>query len=316
MKKLRLAVALMAASLILPPSALAWDETGHKTVARIAWDNMTPQARTAAINLLLSAPNDTGMRRLLPNDGRPEEVRYREFFQMVSTWPDIVRTNSAAYPHRKEKYHQPKWHYINLFWEDSGGTPANVDKPPRGKLITQLEEFGASVGGAGAAGERAIQLAWIVHLMGDIHQPLHCSARISSFPGEQDGDIGGNTFYLDNNVGAEYRRTLHSYWDAILTRTYDPTGTDDEYIGHIAGIITSSHTKDALTPQLMPGAFMAWAEKGRETAKAFGYPQPPLLRRNHTPSYKYRMSTYKAAEPAVALAGYRLADMLNKLFGS
>ncbi len=60
-----------------------------------------------------------------------------------------------------------------------------------GDLIARLSERAALLGNRAApAGERAVALAWFEHLVGDVHQPLHVTARMTAF--EQQGDAGGN----------------------------------------------------------------------------------------------------------------------------
>ena len=63
---------------------------------------------------------------------------------------------------------------------------------------------------------KAVALAWLLHLVGDIHQPLHCSSRVTPDEALPRGDAGGNTFRLDDN------RNLHGYWDRILGEAIAP----------------------------------------------------------------------------------------------
>src|SRR4028118_1686138 len=87
-------------------------------VSRIAWQNMTPKAKRISIALLSSAPQDSSLPALLPEDTRARSVREISFFLRASTWPDIVR--DVRQQARRQKYHRGNWHYTNLFW-DLGG---------------------------------------------------------------------------------------------------------------------------------------------------------------------------------------------------
>jgi hypothetical protein len=197
MKKPVLLLAL-AVTLVAPPLA-AWNATGHQIVAGIAWDNMTPAARRNAIELLQSAPADACLVELLPIDARPREVREREFFMRASTWADLVRPNDDDV-RPCTRYHRRDWHFINYFWEGtSGATECNVplDRPdvvtPELNAVERLQMFRPVVACTSprcgvSTGERAVTLAWILHLVGDIHQPLHTSARVTTSRGEHEGD--------------------------------------------------------------------------------------------------------------------------------
>src|SRR5688500_2156694 len=84
---------LVAVATALPARpAHAWDEMGHRVVARIAADHMTPLARESAVALLMSAPADAGIRELLPSDGRPLAERQRDLFVNAAYWADIIRS--------------------------------------------------------------------------------------------------------------------------------------------------------------------------------------------------------------------------------
>jgi S1/P1 Nuclease len=86
MKKLFCTLILVSA-LVLPQSVLAWNGTGHRLVASIAWDNLSDTARKNIVNLLLQAPKGNCLRELFKStDGE------REFFVAAATWPDIIRS--------------------------------------------------------------------------------------------------------------------------------------------------------------------------------------------------------------------------------
>ena len=86
MKKLCCAV-ILATALVLPQSAFAWNATGHRLVASIAWDNLSETARKNIVNLMLKAPNGDCLRELFKSSGSDD----REFFVAAATWPDILR---------------------------------------------------------------------------------------------------------------------------------------------------------------------------------------------------------------------------------
>lgn len=304
MQRRWLAVGAAALGLLVPAAAKGWDETGHRVVARIAWDNLTPTARARVVELLMSAPEDAGIRELLPQDSRPLEVRQRELFLRASVWPDYVRGNRT--------YDRGDWHYVNLFWEQPPGSrPRDLPgMPPAGKAVQQLEAFESTVASPQVpAAERAVQLAWILHLVGDIHQPLHASARVT--PRYRDGDRGGNRFELEGRPN-----NLHSYWDQAVTREHrwlPGDTTPDLFVESAAEAVQRGQPRSRFDTRLLPGRYPEWARESVGVAKTVAYTG---VTEGERPSAAYRRKVYRAAEPRVALAGYRLAEMLNRLFGS
>jgi hypothetical protein len=304
------ALALVGALLSTTP-AHAWDEFGHKVVARIAWDHMTPRAREQAIALLSAAPDDSGIRLLLPTDGRPLAERQRDWFVNASVWADIIRSRTAV----GNRYAQSDWHYVNFFWEQRTPGGPIVDRPdvPRaGELLNRMQRYGVSLADASVPeAERALDLAWALHLVGDAHQPMHNSARIT--PQDTAGDRGANSFRL---AGLYPFNNLHAYWDSLIgfSVPWAPGDrTEEDYVGSAARRITAEYPRRELAARLRPNAFEEWSREGMRVAQRVGY--PVWLERGERAPFRYRAHAWSAAEPRVALAGYRLADLLNRSFG-
>src|SRR5207253_3232651 len=98
-------------------------------------------------------------------------------------------------------------------------------------VAESIVALGATLADSSAADTtRAVALAWVVHLVGDIHQPLHSSSRVTPAEPLPKGDEGGNTFHLDDN------RNLHAYWDRILDEAVAPEPGEDSiaYASRIA----------------------------------------------------------------------------------
>ena len=136
---------------------------------------MSERARERAVGLLRTVPADADL--ALPG------LTSRDLFLRTGYWPDVVR--DEAWPARKEKYDRPTWHYVNHFWRDGKPLP---DMGTLGELIDRLSAFEK-------IDSDPFELAWMLHLVGDIHQPLHSSARVTA--SEPEGDRGGNDFALD-----------------------------------------------------------------------------------------------------------------------
>jgi hypothetical protein len=270
-------------------SASAWDRPGHLVVDAIAWELMSETARTRAVELLRSAPADAELGSFV--------LQARELFVRSGYWPDVVR--DEAFPARKEKYDRPTWHYVNHFWRDGDLLP---EMGTNGDLIHQL-------GALRAAAPDPVALAWLMHLVGDVHQPLHSSARVTAL--EPQGDRGGNDFVLDDE---ESWGTLHGYWDGILSRArrnHDGE-SDDAWVARVSREIMILHPRASLDAELAVDSFEKWSEIGAELAMTYAY--PAYLVRGTKPPRRYQEEVQKISERQIALAGYRLAALMNELF--
>src|SRR5438128_1518435 len=146
---------------------------------------------------------------------------------------------------------------------------------------------------------RAVALAWLLHLVGDIHQPLHSSSRVTPAEPLPKGDEGANTFHLDDN------RNLHAYWDRILDAAIAPEPGEDSiaYASRIARQID----RVAGAPAAATDA-LSWAHEGLRLAQTVVYTG---VSRGSAPSAAYHAEALKVSEGQIALAGYRLAALLN-----
>lgn len=308
MKLGRVAAAALVAVGMMSRPAYAWDELGHRVVARIAWDRMTPQARANAVRLLMAAPANTGLRELVPA-GLGDEERGRELFVLAAVWPDEIRSRG----HVGNRYAHSDWHYVNFFWEQRTPGGPIIDRPDRtdGQLLNQLPGLVSTVGDAqGSDSARAVALAWVLHLVGDAHQPLHNSARIT--PQDTAGDRGGNLFLLG---GLYPRNNLHAFWDAIVGYNAPRIGVGDEaaYVGGIASGLETRYRPSWARTRLLAGEFQAWSREGVRVVQQKGYPAW-LVRGEPAPS-RYNDVVWSEAQRRLALAGYRLADVLNRALG-
>ncbi|MGA8026518.1 MAG: S1/P1 nuclease [Bryobacteraceae bacterium] len=172
---------LLTYCLLSPFSAYGWWETGHQAVARIAAAHLTPAVR-ARIATLLGVPNTT------------ETVA--DGLAKASTWADETKneTNTGA------------WHYIDLTLQDR-----KSDIPERCKddncAPARIRLFAAqlSSGTPNPPWSELDALRFVIHLVGDVHQPLHTIS---------DADLGGNCELLDPPVGQA--KNVHSLWDGEI----------------------------------------------------------------------------------------------------
>jgi hypothetical protein len=164
----------MAIGLSLAAPAWPFGEFGHQLVGALAEDMLTPKARAQA-------------HALLGPEGGPPSLA------AASTWADEIRVLRPA---------TRPWHYITFQIDDPRPDAARADTP---NAVTALDRELAVLSSPGAdryAREEALK--WVIHLVGDLHQPLHAGER---------HDKGGNLMQVKVN-----RRTyaLHAVWDYVL----------------------------------------------------------------------------------------------------
>jgi hypothetical protein len=159
--------------------------------------------------------------------------------------------------------------------------------------------------------KKAYYLAELSHLLGDIHQPLHCATRYTSE--RREGDRGGNFFTLDENAP---RKNLHSYWDAagglFGFRDVNRPLTEGrrQTLKNYAQKIMTDNPKSSMTNEINDSKPPNWANESYQLAKMQVYPG---ISENGIPSETYQTNAKKVSARRIALAGYRLAAILNKV---
>lgn len=150
---------------------------------------------------------------------------------------------------------------------------------------------------------RAVMLSYLIHLVADVHQPLHCESWFNaSYP---NGDRGGNDFYVKpENTGVG----LHGIWDGLIGSTLNP-----RLQWNTAIEIQSKFLRTALTELAAHTTPKAWSLESRQLAIDQGYLRGNLNggKTRETAHYlpaDYLKNAKAVAEKQVALAGYRLAD--------
>lgn len=297
-------------------AGFGWDDAGHKISAYIAWQQMTAQARQQAAEILLSAPEDSDLSVFYASDSRSTAAKNLELFMIASTWADIVR--DKKFKNRNSKYHHGSWHYLDTFWREANGKIEIVPeiKSAEENAVERLFAFDKLMRDASVSdADKAIALAWILHIGGDIHQPLHASARVTQY--DPKGDQGGNLFMLSpKGAKGDERVSLHWYWDSIIGRNIRRNGDacDTDYLPPIAGEIMKKHPFSKMRARLEIGRFDQWQRESFRIASTKLY--PTTLNFGEMPPDDYKKMAFELAQEQIALAGYRLGEMLNHIFGA
>src|SRR5271156_2955488 len=276
------------AVLLCPLTARAWGPDGHKIVAVIAADNLTPAAQSHVASIL----------------GVPADKR------AVATAMEAA-ANRPDNEFREDKSTLP-WHFIDICLQDR-----RADVPARcfgGNCVTaKIDEYSKRLKDSnydhwGAAGD----LAFLIHFVGDIHQPLHAA---------NDEDRGANCIAVDSR---SRETNLHAVWDTIVVRRleYDIDSGRPETTAHKLER-TYSAEKDA--DSWIPADDIAW--ESNQVARSDIYaalkipiePCQPDLCLNPLGRPLELDSTYldhadTIAGHQLAKAGFRLASLLNEIW--
>lgn len=305
------------------PNVFAWNATGHMTVAYIAYESLDAQTREQVDALLKAHPDYSKWIAGIPEDPSFDGLRGITAFLYAATWPDQLRddprfqngpavgithvagANPLGIP---DTYRHQNWHYIGRPligpFDDLKADSTNTEfrKPPT--VLSQIQIAREAIGNSALSTTyRAYYLSWLMHLVGDIHQPLHAVARVTPDEhGKLHGDKGGNAVRL---AGLGDIHDLHWYWDSLL-------GDDTS----LAGITLRA---DALTRYVKkPGHLNldeeTWFEESSALAISVAY--KGLAHAAETEHGLVLPAGYGAearntANARIATAGYRLAGVIE-----
>jgi hypothetical protein len=298
-------------ALFVCASLEAWNAAGHRTIAYIAYSQLSPQVRVRADTLLRSHPDYPRWVRDVPPAERPLTA-----FLHASTWADEIRSDPSYHNEPREAppsteapdhFRHQNWHYVD---EPIAGDFAHVHiddslnpswrEAPN--VVTQIRAMETILSNRSKpADARAWALAWLIHLAGDIHQPLHCASRYRPGPdGRMENDAGGNQVLL-----AAADHNLHAFWDDLLGFEDSPAA-----VKQLAEGLTA-----ATPPVKGKSRERDWQAEGAKLDATVVYPGLAYARMRAsglevTP--EYRRVALAVAGQRVAVAGYRLAAVLNR----
>lgn len=246
--------------LAAPSTVLAWGPIGHRVVGRIAANRLTDEARIAVTCLI-----------------GPEGL------DQASTWGDDIRNDPNWQPPLKNP---SPWHYISI---DDGETLETTARDPNGDVLEAIDRFSAVLRDAQATRPAKQEaLRFLVHFVGDVHQPLHVGRR---------ADRGGNLIAV---TLFKAPTNLHSVWDTGLI--------DNEKLSfsELAAFLDHPTLIELQTWQSSPPADWAKESKAvRERVYQIG---------DGNLSYQYAFDNMPVIKLRLLQAGVRLAGLLNSIF--
>jgi hypothetical protein len=236
-----------------------WGQTGHRVVGEIAYSHLTNKAKR-------------NIEKLLNGEG----------LAIISTYADEIKSD--------KKYREfGTWHYVNFKDEESYETS---EKNPKGDLIQGIKKCQEVISNPNASKEEKIfYVKLLVHLLGDLHQPLHIG---------RSEDRGGN------NIKVQWFRgntNLHSVWDTKMIESYNMTYTE----------LSSNLNKFSKNQRkaIQEGTVLDWVNETRFlTMKVY-----ESAKVDENLSYRYMYENFATVKTQLQKGGLRLAKVLNELFG-
>jgi len=288
-------------------TALAWNSIGHMSVAYAAYQQLTPAEKARVAALLQLNPNYKEWVTFLPKNASDEDKNLY-LFMMAATWPDEIKAMGSGFTgtdtpprgedpslndgyaaHKAHKY----WHFVNTPLGDTTNT-APLSVPTAAQKIAA---FRAALASKEPDALKSYDLVWLIHLVGDVHQPLHCATRVAAaYP---KGDEGGN-----NVVVTGPAKELHAFWDGALGE-----GDTKDFLKAVA---VGEKLPAADSTKVSDNNEDDWTAESYALAKSDVYVDPvgPGLG-PYTMTAAYTANMQAIAQQRVALGGARLANLLK-----
>lgn len=288
--------------------ALAWSEETHQTIGEIAYDQLAAQQPERLAELMALVHLHPHYAQLLARTaGLSGTARDRAVFGWLARWPDDIRNTAAD---------RPKWHYElrvvhgrTSLWPFRNGTAQYAFDGNAALLANR----------AAPPAHRAVAIGWLLHIIGDIQQPLHAGHQMTSDFAQT--DEAGGLAWVRRSAGGELTN-LHQYWDKFLERNVPASETaGTTWRARLTAQFPRARLRE-LRPITAPNrAFATWLDESLLIAQRVAY-RGSFLAASPAPSRAPVVSAADSAraravtERRVTLGGYRAADVLAHTMGS
>lgn len=285
---------------LLPLPALAWNATGHRLSACIAWERLSAETRDRVAVLLREHPDYANWTRKAA-----EASRERTAFIEASVWADRIRydprfhdpdeTATPSLPGFPDMQRHRDWHYVNRPLPGFPSTPVR-ENANTGKLDKQLVKLAATLGSRASSGtERRYALPWLIHLTADAHQPLHVVNAEAAWEAPE-----GEQKVINPSATRKRVTSLHAFWDDLP----GPSSLRGKKLDSACLALIATYATPA------PSTSGRWIDESWQLAKDQGF--PPNRKHPRTISTTFYSNAKKTADRRIAEAGYRLADLLRE----
>jgi len=257
---------------VLTPQCWAWGREGHRLTALVAEQYLTPETKAQIVELL-----------------------HRETLADIAPWADSYRTDHPE---------TAKWHYVDIPKDakfdrnrDCPVSEADPKSPWRDCVTDRILYFEGRLGDTSLSpSERADALKFLVHFIGDVHQPFHAM-------GDDRGGNGISVTFLGSGMCGTFKCNLHSVWDESMIENQGLN--EKKYTDKLLQEI-----KDNNWERMAGGEPTTWANVSHHYAVDALAPNGAFITR------EYVAEESKIVDAELALGGLRLARVLNRILGS
>jgi hypothetical protein len=179
-------------------------------------------------------------------------------FMQGARWADDIRIQDKA-------QNRPRWHYINFPFKPEGqSSTLQIREPETVNILTALAENDSMAKNDNNPARKAIALAWLFHLVGDVHQPLHTAQVFTvEYP---KGDRGGNEICVRVTQTGQ-PMDLHRFWDGVITSSQNLTRLRNE----ATALRNRQEFQRSQLTELGNTGFESWAKESFEIATTVAY---------------------------------------------
>lgn len=260
-------------------SSQAWDANGHRLVAEIAHTQLKGKA-LEEVNRLLAK-----------NKYQYKNIGWAAYLADIYKH-DRINTNNDW----------DEWHYVNYSVSNREFLTNFPNEVRPESVIYAIQECRKKIKGEATSAypDKLTAFNLLLHWVGDIHQPLHVGDR---------NDGGGNGFSLSHLSGAKH---LHALWDGCATWNLKLNRASVEEIQLAVKTIKQRYPEGSFGSKASDLTVHNWAKESYEAAVYYCYSG---ARRSNSQSDEYLERWEKQGLKRIALAGYRLAHLLEELYG-
>jgi hypothetical protein len=329
---------LLVLALASPQQIWAWGNAGHEAVAYIAWQQMNSATQKRVIQLLMLVPtlHNSDNTKSIPGyadwmtdlpAGLSQDQKNLYLFMRAATWPDTIKhqwlMDSDTPPANSgptdtiigftDTHSHGYWHFVDAGFASDKSKVPNTPVP---NAATEIAALRSAIASTNPDLLKSYELVWLEHLVGDVHQPLHGTVRFYM----STGDAGGNTVKIklptamkkqfEGTLSTSAPNELHAFWDDLPGE------------GQPAPVLPVAVTFAKALPAAQDGVGDTdpndWAMESLTLAQKDAYmtpigqgPTPPSVS-SYTITQGYYTTAMQDAKDRIALAGARLAKLLNE----
>ncbi len=291
-----------AAAAALPQPVRGWSQETHQTTGAIAWADLrarNPAALAALEGIARNHPDYPAFVRA--SRALDSAERGKALFEWLARWPDDVRTGPQD---------RPRWHYeLRVVHGRTALWPLRNGQASLGFSAA----FARLASPCMPAPQRALAIGWIIHIVGDIQQPLHAGHQMTAaFPLT---DRAGELAFVHRTAG-DVPTNLHQYWDKIMERSGVrlPPGAAD-WAQALSAMWPRARLQELRRQGPPLALFSSYLDESAQLARLVAYRGTFLLAsadpaRAPVVTAQENRTALALAERRIATGGYRIADML------